>query len=239
MLSEKEYYQSVKEYIAHKFRCIGISVNRGYLALGLVDVIGVFDTSSEYLNDVEVVLVEVKTTTDSFGKSVGQALGYSIFGERCYLAVTFNGDDTFTKEQEYIANHLGVGLIRIPVGISGEPQDKGINIVLSSKKHEPIQSQKHSMLESIGITKCRICGIFGSQKEMHHLSNDAHRPALFAAHHKRRFSFCNACYNDVIPEEKRQKKATMMMAGQKAILTKKRKSAGQKAAETRKKNTIK
>lgn len=239
MLSEKEYYLTVKGYIADKFNCIGISVNKGHLALGLVDVVGAYDTSSDVLNDAEVVVVEVKTTTNSFGKSLGQALGYSIFGERCYLAVTFHGDNTFTKEQEYIANHLGVGLIRIPVDLNGRPLRAKFEIVLSSKKHEPVQGQKYNMLAAIGITKCCICGMFGSQKEMHHLSNDAHRPTLFAPHHKRTFSFCDKCYHDVIPEEKRRKKANMLLAGQKAIITRKRKAAGQKAAQTRKQNTKK
>jgi hypothetical protein len=239
MLSEKEYYQTVKDYIADKFHCIGTSVNKGHLALGLVDVVGVYDTSCEHYNDAEVILVEVKTTTDSFGKSLGQALGYSIFGERCYLSVTFYGDDTFTKEQEYIANHLGVGLIRVPVDSNGRPRRAKIEIVLSSKKYEPIQSQKHNMLAAIGIGTCCICGIFSSRKEMHQLSSNAEHPALFAAHYKRTFSFCEKCYHDIIPEEKRQKRANMLLAGQKAILTRKRRAAGQKAARTKEQNANK
>ena len=111
MLTEDQYYSSVEKFIKKKYNCMVTGTNKGHLSLGLVDVIGAYETSSEYNSDVELITVEVKTSTSSFGKSLGQALGYSLLGERCYLAVTFSDNENFSKEQQYMANHLGVDLL--------------------------------------------------------------------------------------------------------------------------------
>lgn len=56
-----------------------------------------------------MISVEVKLSARNFGKIVGQALGYSLFAHRCYLAAKAS----FSEEQKELANSLGVGLIEL------------------------------------------------------------------------------------------------------------------------------
>ena len=99
MLPEKEYYNIMQGYIEKKFNCIACETNKGHLYAGLVDIVGAYETSGRFLNDLEVVVVEVKKNTSNYGKYLGQILGYSIYGERCYLAVTFSKEEGFTSYQ--------------------------------------------------------------------------------------------------------------------------------------------
>lgn len=86
MVAESDYYPFIADFIKKKYNCLSVGINRGYLSLGLVDVIGAYDVGGPFMSDLELMFVEVKTSTNSFGKSIGQALGYSIYGDRCYLS---------------------------------------------------------------------------------------------------------------------------------------------------------
>ena len=216
MLPEDQYYSSAENFIKKKYNCIVTGTNKGYLALGLVDVVGAYETSSEYHSDVELITVEVKTSTSSFGKSLGQSLGYSIFGERCYLAVTFPDDENFSKEQQYMANHLGVGLIRIPVDSVFKPKISQIETVLSSKTHIPIDSQKQYLLHAIGLTKCASCGIYNSEVSMHQIEKSSMSKALFTNSDIRKLYLCNQCYQGIVPEKERLKKEARLDSAKRA-----------------------
>lgn len=226
MLAEREYYPTIKGYIKDHFNCIGVktgSGGRGYLGLGLADVLGAYDTSSDFHSDIETIVVEVKTKTGSFGKSLGQALGYSIYGERCYLAVTFSENDGFTEEQKYFADHLGVGLIEIPTNENGDPIESEIDLKLSSKKHEPISSLKLYVLNKLGISQCSLCGIFDYKTEMNKVKKDNQINSMFSSNKSRKLYICNDCFENKIPENYRNR-----------ILSKK--EAARKAHETMRKN---
>jgi len=238
MLPEDEYYPSVETYIGKKFNCIKTGTTKGNTSLGYADVIGAYETSSQYHTDIEVIVVEVKTTTKSFGKSLGQALGYSIYGERCYLAVVFTDDETFSDEQQYMAGHLGVGLIKILVDSYGKPKKSKIEMVLSSEKHESIPGQKLFLLHSIGITECYHCNLYKNKEEMYEIKRKVDSLTLFSKLGIRKTYLCQECYKIVIPEEERTKKDNLLAAGKKAAKTRKYREAARKAVETRKSKSI-
>jgi hypothetical protein len=235
MLAEKDYYPAVEHFVQTKFNCIQTAVNKGFLYLGLADVIGIIDVSSEVHSQIEVVVVEVKTTIASFGKSLGQALGYSIYGERCYLAATFNGDENFSDEQVYTANHLGVGLIRIPVNNDGRPIKTKIEVVLTSNKHDPISSQKSNISYALGIGVCSVCGIHNKLEEMNQFTRNVVREGTFVKHGNRKMLLCDACYETFVPDELKLKRENIIEGGRKAAKTRKGRSAARKAVETMKK----
>ena len=227
MVSEKEYYPAIESYINNQFHCISTAKNKGYRSLGLVDIIGAYDVSSAFYNDIEVVVVEVKTSISSFGKSIGQALGYSIYGERCYLAITFSNNDTFQEDHKYIANHLGVGLIRVPIDSQGVAITDQIEMILSSKKHEPILAQKHYMLNSLNISQCRMCDIYYKNESMQDITWNVERAALFTNIKNRIITLCEKSYKLIIPDEERNKKIKQKEAARKAADTFKKKRSGE------------
>jgi len=236
MLPEKDYYPIIEKFLEKRFNCISTGIGKGYLALGLVDVVGAYDISGELLNDIEVIVVEVKKTTSSFGKSIGQALGYSTYGERCYLAIPFKGKETYNEDHKYIADHLGVGLIRIPLDKKDKPRRSKTEMVLSSKRHDPIPSQKHKLLYSIGITRCSLCSLYDKKEKMYQLRRHIGRPGMFTNSDLRRTFLCEDCFSDVISKREKEKIQTLLDGGKKAAKTRKRRNAARKAVETRKEN---
>jgi len=231
-IPENQYYKSIEQYISKKFNCIKTGISKGSLSLGLADVIGVYDTSSEFYNDVELMVVEVKKRTSNFGKSLGQSLGYSIFGERCYLAVTFSDNETFTAGQITMADHLGVGLIRVPISKDGKPKKNQIEIILTSRKHDPILSQKQYLLHSLGVVQCSICKIYGSENKMHRIERKSENRAVFTNKLSRKLYLCDKCYVHFIPETDRKRKEFLIETGKKAAKSRKLHKTSQKSLQT-------
>jgi len=227
MVPEADYYGVIEQYIQKKFNCISTSTNKGYVPLGLVDVIGAYTTSSEFYNDLEIIVVEVKKTAASFGKSIGQALGYSIYGERCYLAITFEGNESYNDDQMYIANHLGVGLIRVPMDKHKRTIEREIEIILTSKKHVPIEAQKRYMLNTIGISRCNMCEIYNPTEQMNRINRNIGRSSLFTNKKSRQFTLCKECYRTFFPKEEKIKRKSKHAAARKAAETMRLKRKGQ------------
>jgi len=241
MLPEKDYYSTVEEFLSKHFNCSRVKSGqggRGYLGLGLADVVGAYDISSEYHNDMEVVVVEVKKTTSSFGKSMGQALGYSIYGERCYLAITFRKGNSFTDEQKYFADHLGIGLIKIPVDDDGTPRKNKVELVVSSKKHKPIPALKMLILNRIGISQCYSCGIFDFKINMQKIQHSLARSTFFSNKQHHNLFICKDCFQNSLPKEYKNGILSRNEAGKKAARTKKYRKAAKKAHETRRRNSM-
>lgn len=221
MLQESEYYPFVEEFVKNSFSCVATGTNKGYLSLGLIDVAGAYDTGSELHCELEMIIAEVKTSTSSFGKSIGQTLGYSVYAERCYLAVPFVNNAGFTRPQIYMANHLGIGLIRIGTDEVGTPR-RG-EMVLSSKRHVPIASQKTHLLRSLGIAKCYSCGSYCNLSEMQQIVRKTRGPSLFSGTSSRRFCLCSECYSQIVPEVVRSKRTTQSLIARKAVESRRRK----------------
>jgi len=218
MVAESEYYPFIADFIKSKFNCLSVGTNRGYLSLGLVDVIGAYEVGGPFLSDLELIFVEVKTSTNSFGKSIGQALGYSAYGERCYLGVPFEGDDTFTDEQVFMANHLGVGLIRVQTSDSKRPI--GINVLLTSKKHAPIPGHKMYMLRSIGIAQCHACGCYALTDKMEP-DPRVSGSSLFNCNGSKKLCLCGTCYDRMISEPEKRKRKMLKERAMKAVQSRK------------------
>lgn len=226
MLDERKYYPTIKNYIQKQFNCLEVKTGRGgrgYLGLGLADVLGVYDTSSDFHSDVEVIVVEVKTSTSSFGKSLGQSLGYSIYGERCYLAVTFKNGNGFTEEEKYFADHLGVGLIEVPTKKDGDPIESNIKVKLSSKKHEPIHSLKNYIINKLGISQCSLCNIFGYKDDMIKIKRDIEQSSMFSSNKSRKVFICEDCFETMLPKRYKDEINNKKEAARKAIETMKNK----------------
>jgi hypothetical protein len=221
MLHEGDYYPFVEEFIKDSFSCVVTGTNRGYLALGLIDVAGAYDTGSDLHSELEMIIAEVKTSTNSFGKSIGQTLGYSIYAERCYLAIPFVNNVGFTHSQVYMANHLGIGLIRIETDEVGTP--KRGELILSSKRHTPIPSQKTHLLRSLGIAICYSCRDYCKLLEMEQIVRKSRSPSLFSGTSSRKLLLCKECYDQIVPEAMRSKRITRSMIARKAIESRRRK----------------
>ncbi len=111
------------------------------------DVVGVKDIGRMYSHEIEIVAVEVKDREQVRVKYITQALGYSTFAHRCYLAMPTKYKD------EYInyARQMGVGLLEI---------DKNeVTEVLTAELKNPNETMLAWFLRrSLKLVKCILCG---------------------------------------------------------------------------------
>lgn len=149
MSEEWEYYPRIAHFLKTKYHCFATGETTGSGHVGLADVIGIRDTGGPMMPDVEVIAVEVKLDTSSLGKSLGQALGYSLFADKCYLAVPM-GKKGFSLEQIEMATHLGVGLINC--------RKSRIREVATSSPHSPIPALRTRVIWNLDYALCCLCG---------------------------------------------------------------------------------
>jgi hypothetical protein len=157
-IKEPTLYPCVEEPLGSEtFGCFKTAQKAGTSFIGIADVIGARDVGGDVCGDIEIVAVEVKINRKNFGKILGQALGYSLFAQKCYLAVYFSSDDTFSLEQKELATRLGVGLMEIK---------KSYNVlrcseILTSAIHQPQPHQFETILRrGFNLVKCSSCGFF-------------------------------------------------------------------------------
>lgn len=152
MTREAHYYPIVERFLKESLECFVTQKTTGVQGVGYADVLGVRDIGGEFHGGVEVIAVEVKLTPSNFGKSLGQAHGYSLFANKCYLAVPFAKEESFTAEQREEAAHLGVGLIRI----SGWRKKRNSE-ALTPRSDEPIEALRLKALGRLGYYQCAVC----------------------------------------------------------------------------------
>jgi ribosomal protein L28 len=157
-MKESSFYPYVEEFLkSEAFACFKTAQRVGTSFIGIADVVGVRDIGGDVRGDVEVIAVEVKMSPSNFGKILGQALGYSLFGHKCYLAIPFSDIEAFSLEQKELATRLGVGLMEIR-------KSHGVwhcSEALSSANHTPHGHQMETLLRrGLGLVRCSICGIF-------------------------------------------------------------------------------
>jgi len=157
-MKESKLWPIVEKFTKQHFRCFKTGINKGLQNFGTVDIIGIKRIIKDVGSSNEIIAIEVKTESSKFCKKVGQALGYSIFANRCYLAVYFNGKDKFTDDQKNIANKLGVGLIEI--------RGKKCKEVLTSPYYQTLESLSLPFIWRLHIVKCQICNIFFDVKNL-------------------------------------------------------------------------
>lgn len=145
---ERKLHSIVERYVERHFNCCVTGREVGSRYVGLADVLGVRDTGGMFHGGIEVIAVEVKRNANNFGKLLGQALGYSLFAHRCYLA-TRTGRGGFSPEQKEMATKLGVGLIQI--------KGKKCEEILTSPPHQPIPNLMLTALNNMDVGVCQLC----------------------------------------------------------------------------------
>ena len=98
-----------------------------------------------------MVAVEVKGGGAPFATAAGQAYGYSVYAERCYLADCRTANPAFSLDEIDIAASLGVGLLAIR-------DDSRVSEVLASPRHSPMVRMKNQLLYQLGYAVCALCG---------------------------------------------------------------------------------
>jgi hypothetical protein len=167
---EETLYPIVEKFLRDPKRgldCFEVGQRRGNIDLGIADVIGVRHVGGDTSNSFEVVTVEVKKNTKSFGKKVGEALGYSLFAHRCYLAAR----GSFNSLQKQFAAQLGVGLIEVKAHRCDE--------TLAAGSHQPNEHQMLDLLKRLHLGRCCVCGALKKAPRGH-----ASRRASVAIHKK-------------------------------------------------------
>jgi hypothetical protein len=145
-VSEAQLYPVVERWAKSRLKCWKVAINTGP-RVGRVDVAGVRDLGSgDLASRSEVVAIEVKSGTSAFAKSAGQAHGYSVMADRCYLAV---GVKQVSDEQLVIASQLRIGLLTISNGRVEE--------VLTAPLGDPLMELRLQLLEKLHCAPCALC----------------------------------------------------------------------------------
>jgi len=156
-MSETDLYKFVERFLREELDCFDTFQKTGPKYVGYADVLGIRDVGGRLCGDIEVTAVEVKTSRYTLAKSLGQALGYSLFAHKCYLAIPMRYSKKYSPEDKEMATHLGVGLIEIRTGQCTE--------ILTSPHHQPINSLLLKALDYVGYGRCSICGTLIKVKE--------------------------------------------------------------------------
>lgn len=137
-------------WAARHLGCFATGIDKG-LRHGRIDVLGLRDTGGRLSGRSEVVSIEVKRGSQPYATSIGQASGYSIYADRCYLAEY--RPSGFTGDEVSIATTLGVGLIQI----SGSQRVR-LREVLTAPIRHPLAGLRLEVIEKLNFSECTICG---------------------------------------------------------------------------------
>lgn len=120
--------------------------------LGRIDVVGVREFGGDLAGRSEVIAIEVKGGNQPFATSAGQAYGYSVMADRCYLAdYRARSKPWFNESEVLVAGRLGIGLIAITG--AGRMVE-----VLTAPPHQPIEHLRAVVLDKMGLSTCSLCG---------------------------------------------------------------------------------
>ena len=152
MAREYELYPIVEEYLVDAFECGATKINTG-TKYGHIDVLGLRERRSDFASQTELLAIEVKRGGTRFLNFVGQAVAYSLYAHRVYLAWEKASGYSFTQEEIDIASKFGVGLLSI--------SRKGIvSLVASSAEFTP---ERHHLLQAVHKVEyfeCTLCRSF-------------------------------------------------------------------------------
>lgn len=147
---ESYYYPFVANWFLAKGNCI-TAFKKGR-EWGMPDVSVVRTSSSELVDEIELITIEVKRGGANIS-NLTQAYGYSKLGHRCYLAA--DEIDELQKLKEH-AERVGIGLLSI------NPKDPGdITELLSPPRSEPSQvSLQEHLARVFDLVPCCFCGVW-------------------------------------------------------------------------------
>lgn len=146
---EKALYNSVEKWMRRKFHCFQTGTNIGF-AYSRVDVLGVRDTGGLGSGEVETIGIEVKRGEHKFATACGEAVGYTVYANRVYLAQSRLR--RFDHKELEIASHLGVGLIHIGPKRPVE--------ILSAPYHNTLPGITIDVLQGLDVGRCQLCQSF-------------------------------------------------------------------------------
>jgi hypothetical protein len=147
--AESAWYATVQRFLKTRFGCFDTATNRG-TRYGRVDVVGIRDVGGTLSGAFELIAVEVKGGGNPFATAAGQAYGYSVYAERCYLADCREGKPAFSLDEIDIAGSLGVGLLAI--------RNNGRVVeVLASPQRTPMVRMRSDLLYKLGYAECSLC----------------------------------------------------------------------------------
>ncbi len=148
-MAEKDFYPRVAQWASKSLGCFHTAIDAG-LRRGRIDVVGLRDVGGNLSGRSEVVSIEVKHGRQPFVTSIGQASGYSIYADRCYLAEA--RPRAFDDDEIAIATKLGVGLLHI----TGTTRLR-VTEVLSAPPREPLEGLRLELLDKLGFGTCAVC----------------------------------------------------------------------------------
>ncbi len=120
------------------------------------DVVGVKDIGRRYSHQIEILAVEVKDRAKARVRYITQALGYSTFAHRCYLAMPID----YTEESINYAKLMGVGLWKI------DTDKNNIVEILPAEPKNPNETIFWWFLRrSLKLVKCTFCGTIIHKKQ--------------------------------------------------------------------------
>ncbi len=134
-----------------EFGCWETRIKTNVRDVGEIDVLGVRYLGGDLSGQSELIAVEVKPSTSRFAVSAGQAHGYSVVADRCYLAAVC---EEFSPAQVMIAGRLGVGLIRIWQTAAGQTRFRE---VLTAPANQPVEELRLQAAERLGLAQCSLC----------------------------------------------------------------------------------
>jgi len=147
---ESYYYPFVANWFLKSGNCM-VEVKKGG-KWGMPDISIVRSLSSDLLDEIELITVEVKRDWMNLS-SVTQAYGYSKLAHRCYLAA-----DTLNELRKFRehAERVGIGLLHI------DPSNpSNIEELLSPPRSEPSRASLYEHLDRVfGLVTCCFCGIW-------------------------------------------------------------------------------
>ena len=152
-MKEEKLYPIVENFALQHFDCFASKIRTGLRGFGKVDVSCARRIVRDLSQTNELISIEVKPSTQNYCKIIGQALGYSVFSHRCYLAVLFKRNESFSRDQRIIANKLGVGLVEIHKGA----ERSSCKEVLTSSYFLPQEDMLHMFLQRMDLVECVIC----------------------------------------------------------------------------------
>jgi hypothetical protein len=149
-IKEKELHPTVVNFLKDEngMKCFDSRMNIGHGHIGFSDAYGIKDIGGKFNSNVIGISVEVKTSNSKFGKIIGQALGYSLFAHRCYLAIP----QPFNEEHIEMANRLGVGLIEI--------KGDSCKVIQTAQPKIPIKDLFLHAVYRLGWCQCAFCREF-------------------------------------------------------------------------------
>jgi hypothetical protein len=149
---ESEMYEPLKDWLTERgYHVVGDEVSVG--DVGRIDVVGMRHIGGDLSSECELVGFEVKRGLSNFAKSLGQAHGYSVAVDRCYLVVCCE-ESSLTIRHELIAGRLGVGLIR---AFQARGKFK-FEQVTSAPPGRPMDEYRLQAAEKLNHALCSLCG---------------------------------------------------------------------------------